>query len=88
MNDLKKVGSIKLWMYLVLRSDMGSFGLSQKACEEWGIKKDSYYSAQEELVEKGYLKEIGVNKYEFIQIPMKIVVVPKTETKTPTAWDF
>lgn len=89
MNDLKKVGSVKLWMYLTLHSNVSAFGLSKKACEEWGIKKDAYYAAQEELEEKGYLKKIGVDKYEFTQVPIKMVVVPKTEMKTsPTVWDF
>lgn len=45
MNDLKKVGSVKLWMYLTLHSNVSAFGLSKKACEEWGIKKDAYYAA-------------------------------------------
>ena len=75
--DLNKVGALKLWLYLVAHSHMESLGLSQKACEEWGLKKDSYYSGKEELVNKGYLVEIGSNKYEFRQLPI-----------VPVNWDF
>ena len=86
MNDLTKVSSMKLWMYLVAHSGIDGFGLSQKACEEWGIKKDSYQTGKKELIEKGYLKEIGHNRYEFRQVPIKIVT---PETITPkTVWDF
>ena len=84
MNDLTKIGSVKLWTYLALHSGLPSFGLSQKACEEWGIKKDSYYKAQEELKEKGYLREIGKNQLEFTQIPTVI----HTMTAVGTQWDF
>ena len=82
MNDLKKVGSFKLWMYLATHNSMKTFNLSKKACEDWGIKKDSYYAAQEELKEKGYLKKIATDKYEFSQIPTII------HTTTTTTWDF
>lgn len=82
MNDLKKLGSLKLWIYLTMHSSMKSFGLSKKACEDWGIKKDAYYAAQEELEEKGYLKKIGKDKYEFSQIPVVV------HTPTTTTWDF
>lgn len=67
--DLSKVGAIKLWLYLVAHSSMKELALSQKACEEWGLKKDSYYSGKDELVNKGYLTEIGPSRYEFRQIP-------------------
>jgi hypothetical protein len=43
--------------------------LSQKACHDWGIKKDSYYAGVEELVSKGYLVPIyvGSNIYKFYE---------------------
>jgi hypothetical protein len=43
--------------------------LSQKACRDWGIKKDSYYAGVEELVSKGYLVPIyvGSNIYKFYE---------------------
>ena len=85
-NDLTKIGSVKLWMYLTAHSGMKEFGLSRKACEEWGIKKDSYYQGQKELEEKGYLKPLGPGKYEFTQFPIKIVT-PENVISKPL-WDF
>lgn len=43
--------------------------MSQKACHNWGIKKDSYYAGVEELVSKGYLVPIyvGSNIYKFYE---------------------
>ena len=43
--------------------------MSQKACHDWGIKKDSYYAGVEELVSKGYLVPIygGSNIYKFYE---------------------
>ena len=96
MNDLTKIGSVKLWTYLAIHSDMDTLALSQKACEEWGIKKDSYQSAKKELIDKGYLTAIGKDKYEFKQIPMPIVSVPTPQIQEMVApqvqpiskWDF
>ena len=68
--DLNKVGALKLWLYLVSHSGMKILELSQKACEQWGMKKDSYYSGKDELVEKGYLVEVGPSRYEFKQLPV------------------
>lgn len=84
MDDLSKVGSVKLWLYLATHSDMSTLALSQKACEEWGIKKDSYQSAKKELIDKGYLVSTGKDKYEFKQVPIPIISMP---TPTPK-WDF
>lgn len=84
MNDLKKMGSLKMWMYLTTHSDTKSFGLSKKACEDWGIKKDAYYAAQEELEQKGYLKKLGNDRYEFSQVP----VVMHTTTTPVQKWDY
>ena len=41
MKDLKG-SSFKLWTYFNKNQDNYRFELSQKACAEWGIKKDSY----------------------------------------------
>ena len=54
MKDLKG-SSFKLWTYFNKNQDNYRFELSQKACAEWGIKKDSYYNAIKDLIEKRYL---------------------------------
>jgi len=61
--------TFKLWLYLSKNKDGEEWGLSPKACEAWGIKKDSYYKARDTLIEKGYLVEIGKDKYRFDEIP-------------------
>ena len=51
MKDLRG-SSFKLWTYFNKNQENYRFELSQKACAEWGIKKDSYYSAVKDLIEK------------------------------------
>lgn len=63
--DLTTIGSLKLWLYLSHNQDGFKLNLSQKACEAWGLKKDSYYKAIDCLIEKGYLVPTG-EKDEFI----------------------
>ena len=57
MNCLKGSG-LKMWLYLNKNQDNYRFGLSQKACEEWGIKKDSYYEGIRNLIDNGYLRQM------------------------------
>jgi hypothetical protein len=52
---LIKGESLKLWLYLNKNQDGYTFDLSQKALEAWGLKKDSYYTAKDKLIELGYL---------------------------------
>jgi hypothetical protein len=70
MRDLKGA-HLRLWLYFNKNQDGYKFELSQKACLEWGIKKDSYYSGIEEFIKKGYLIPIhyGSNVYQFYEIP-------------------
>ena len=46
---------LKLWLYMNKNQDGYKFELSRVDCAKWGIKKDSYYSAVEELIKKGFL---------------------------------
>ena len=46
---------LKLWLYMNKNQDGYRFELSRVDCAKWGIKKDSYYKAVEELIQKGYL---------------------------------
>ena len=68
VQDLKG-SALKLWLYFNKNQDGYQFELSQKACRDWGIKKDSYYAGVEELVSKGYLVPIyvGSNIYKFYE---------------------
>ena len=57
VQDLKG-SALKMWLYLNKNQDDYKFELSQKACQLWGIKKDSYYDGVRELESKGYLVPI------------------------------
>ena len=62
--------SLKMYLYLVKNRESFELGLSQKACENWGISRSSYYRSFEELKEKGYLVElIPGSRYEFFELP-------------------
>lgn len=58
---------LKLWLYLNKNQDGYRFELSRVDCAKWGIKKDSYYSAVDELINKGFLVQdhYGSNMYWF-----------------------
>lgn len=91
MVDLKGE-TFKLWLYLSKNKDGEEWGLSPKACEAWGIKKDSYYKARDMLIEKGYLVEIGKDKYRFDEVPTENENETEIEgtVKIPSdgSWEF
>ena len=62
--------TFKLWCYLNKNQEGYQFELSQKECEKWGIKKDTYYAAVKKLVELRYLVPIeeGSNIYVFFEL--------------------
>ena len=70
MKQLNGNSGLLLWLYLNKNSDTYfPIELSQKACAEWGLTKDSYYRAFEELVKYGYLRQVGENSnlYNFFE---------------------
>ena len=64
------------------------FDLSQVACEAWGLKRDSYRRAKQDLISKGYLVEVAGDgeNYEFYEVPPE--GVSKNELEILTAKDF
>lgn len=58
-----------MWLYINKNQDNYRFELSRKACEDWGIKKDSYYDGFNDLVKNGYLRlsKPGSNIYYFYE---------------------
>lgn len=62
-----KCETLKLWLYINKNQDKYKFDLSQKALEEWGLKKDSYYTAVDKLIELGYLEVQENNKLIFYE---------------------
>lgn len=41
---------LKMWLYFNKNQDGFKVELSQAACRDWGIKKDSYYNGIKELI--------------------------------------
>ena len=71
MSDLKG-SSLKMWLYFNKNQDGYAFELSRKDCESWGIKKDSYYSGLQDLIDKRFLvqEREGSNLYIFYEVPL------------------
>ena len=96
MQELNGSG-LKLWLYLNKNQDGYRFELSRVDCAKWGIKKDSYYSAVEELIKKGFLVQdhYGSNMYwfhekavserpkSFSEIPIDFSEKPQAESENP-----
>lgn len=82
MQELKG-SSFKLWAYFNKNQDKYQLELSQKACAEWGIKKDSYYSAVKDLSEKGYLVPITPysNIFDFHEMPISEIPIYFSENE-------
>lgn len=64
---------LKLWLYLERFKPGFKLELSQKECEKWGLKKDSYYAAKKKLEDLHYLvrESEGSNIYKFYEVPQK-----------------
>ena len=63
-------GAFKLWIYFVKNQDSFEFALSRQAVEEYfGIKKKQYDNAVATLIETGYLRHSGNNRYIFDDNP-------------------
>ena len=68
MTKLKGSG-LKMWLYINKNQDNYRFELSRKACDDRGIKKDSYYDGFNDWVKHGYLRlsKEGSNVYHFLE---------------------
>ena len=64
---------LKLWLYLERFKPGFKLELSQKECEKWGLKKDSYYAAKKKLEDLHYLvrESEGSNIYKFYEVPQE-----------------
>lgn len=69
MAKLKKMGSLKLWLYLSKNQNGYSFDLSCAECNKWGLKPDAYHDAVRDLEDKGFLKKSTDNFYIFYEKP-------------------
>lgn len=72
--------SFKLWCYLAYLPVGTEFALGQTPVENYtGIKKDTYYTSKDLLIEKGYIVKEDDNRWYFYEEPKRYV---------PTAKDF
>ena len=72
--NIKRVGALKLWLYLSKNCDEYKFALSPKDCEKWGISKDAYHAGVSELIAKGYLITSGINQFIFHDMPTETTI--------------
>lgn len=75
MQNLNKVSSLKLYMYLLGNNNYYKFALSTKeVSEECGISINSAQDAVRDLIEKGYLVLTTNNHYEFFEAPRREII--------------
>ena len=83
----------KVWMYLSKNRDDFVLELSQKDLLKWGVKKDTYQRAVNDLIELGYLVQIDEkkNEWRFEEFPEEVKMEEKpaaVATKSDGGWDF
>ncbi len=83
----------KVWMYLSKNRDDFVLELSQKDLLKWGVKKDTYQRAVNDLIELGYLVQIDEkrNEWRFEEFPEEVKVEEKpaaVAAKSDGGWDF
>ncbi len=83
----------KVWMYLSKNRDDFVLELSQKDLLKWGVKKDTYQRAINDLIELGYLVQIDEkrNEWRFEEFPEEVKVEERpaaVATKSDGGWDF
>lgn len=83
----------KVWMYLSKNRDDFVLELSQKDLLKWGVKKDTYQRAVNDLIKLGYLVQIDEerNEWRFDEFPEEKKEEEKdaaVAVKSDGGWDF
>lgn len=84
----------KVWMYLSKNRDDFVLELSQKDLLKWGVKKDTYQRAVNDLIKLGYLVQIDEerNEWRFDEFPEEKKEeeeeVAAVAVKSDGGWDF
>ena len=82
----------KVWMYLSKNRDDFVLELSQKDLLKWGVKKDTYQRAVNDLIKLGYLVQIDEerNEWRFDEFPeeKKEEELAAVAVKSDGGWDF
>ena len=75
--------ALRLYLYLAANADGFNLALSQRAAErDIGIPRSTYYDQFRVLENKGYLKKLHGNTYEFFETPQ-----PRDRTSTEKSSD-
>ena len=84
----------KVWMYLSKNRDDFVLELSQKDLLKWGVKKDTYQRAVNDLIKLGYLVQIDEerNEWRFDEFPeerkKEEEEIAAVAVKSDGGWDF
>ena len=80
--------SLKLWLYCNKNQDGYRLELSQKALQDWGLKKDAYQAAKKRMIELGYLVPVAENSniLRFYENPRRVGESEKPTSPYSPSW--
>ena len=69
--SFKGKSSLQLYLYLCANKDKDKFALKAKdVCDFTGMSDKSFYNARDELIDKGYIVDIGDDVHRFYTMPV------------------
>lgn len=81
VSELSGVG-LALWLYLSKNQNGYSLDLSPADAAKWGIKRSSFYRAEDELTRLGYIKHLKGNVLTFCNNPNPKMELIKSQNET------
>ena len=63
----------KLWTYFDKNQEGYTMAVGPSSVVEWGIKRSTFKTAMNELIEVGYLVETSPNHFSFYEMPQEVV---------------
>lgn len=81
MSELSGAG-LALWLYLSKNQNGYSLDLSPADAAKWGIKRSSFYRAEDELTRLGYIKYLKGNVFVFCNNPNPKMELIESQNET------
>lgn len=81
MSELSGAG-LALWLYLSKNQNGYSLDLSPADAAKWGIKRSSFYRAEDELTRLGYIKYLKGNVFIFCNKPNPKMELIESQNET------
>lgn len=81
VSELSGVG-LALWCYLAKNQNGYSLDLSPADAAKWGIKRSSFYRAEDELTRLGYIKYLKGNVFVFCNNPNPKMELIESQNET------